>query len=398
MEVNLLEKKHKFIDTTATKKIFELRKRIRAVAGGTSASKTFSILIWLIDYCTVKQDGEKLATIVSESFPHLDGGAILDFKNLMKDRHYWDDARWNETRHFYTFETGNKLEFLSADNSKAHGPRRDVLFLNECNHLDFNVVDQLIVRTRETVWMDWNPSEEFFFYTEMLPKRDDIDFITLTYLDNEALDPITIKEIESHKNNPMWWACYGEGKLGTLENRIYKGWNFIDDIEHEARMERVGLDFGYSVDPTAIVDIYKYNGSFIFDERTYLKGLSNRHISDILLGVEKTLVVGDSAEPKSIDEIKGYGVNIVGAVKGAGSVNQGIQFIQDQRISVTKRSLNIIKEYRNYCWMKDSRGDSLPTPAPGLDHCMDAIRYALSSYKPTMRKGAQPVILRRTLV
>lgn len=379
------QKKFNFSDTTATKKIFALNQRIRAVTGGTSASKTISILVWLIDYCQVKHDRRKLATVVSESYPHLEKGAMLDFENIMKDRGYWQDSSWNQTKHVYTFETGNKLEFYSVDTfGKAHGPRRDVLFVNESNNLDYKIVDQLITRTREIVWMDWNPSEEFWFYTEMMPNRQDIDFITLTYLDNEALDAITIAEIESHKNNKSWWTVYGLGQLGAVEGKIYRDWQFIDEIPHEARLERRGMDFGYSNDPTAIVDIYYYNGGYILDEQCFLKGLSNKQISDLLV-IDKSLVVADSAEPKSIDEIRSHGVNIIGADKGKDSVAHGIQLIQDQRISVTKRSINVIKEYRNYLWLTDKNGKILNEPEHQFSHSMDAIRYGLVSL---VKKGS----------
>ena len=281
------QKQYNIVDTSATKKIFELTKRIRAVCGGTSASKTVSILIWLIDYCQKRQEREKLATVVSESYPHLEKGAMLDFEIIMKDRGYWDDSKWNKTKHIYTWNNGNKLEFFSVDTyGKAHGPRRDILFLNECNNLHFNIVDQLITRTREVVWLDWNPTNEFWFYLDMLPSRkDDIDFITLTYLDNEGLDVVSKKEIESHRNNKNWWTVYGLGQLGVIESRIYKGWEFIDEVPHEARLDKYGLDFGYSNDPTAIVAVYKYNGGYILDEQTYLKGLSNKLIADVFLAL-----------------------------------------------------------------------------------------------------------------
>jgi len=373
-----------FKDTQATKKVFSLKKRIRAVAGGTSASKTISILVWLIDYCQSKQNKPKMCHVVSESFPHLETGAMLDFQNIMKDRGYWDENRWHGTHHEYTFETGNKLRFMSVDTyGKAHGPRRDVLFVNEANNLDYKIVDQLITRTREIVWLDWNPSEEFWFYTEMLPNRDDIDFITLTYLDNDALDEITISEIESHKNNKAWWQVYGLGQLGEIETRIYKGWNLtIEDIPHEARLERFGLDFGYSNDPTAIVAVYYYNGGYILDEIMYLKGLSNKNIADILKNQpNKALVIADAAEPKSIDEIKLYGLSVLPAKKGSGSINQGIQYVQQAQISVTKRSVNLIKEYRNYVWITDKDGKIINEPTDINNHLMDAIRYAIASIR-----------------
>ena len=375
-------------DTTATQKIFSLTKRIRALAGGTAASKTISILIWLTDYCQSSKNKNKLASVVSESYPHLFGGAMRDFEIIMKDRGYWNDKLWVKSpRSTYTFETGNKLEFVSIDTyGKAHGPRRDVLFINECNNLAYNIVDQLIIRTKEIVWLDWNPTSEFWFYTDFYPNRkNDTDFITLTYKDNEALDITTVQEIESHRNNKQWWTVYGLGQLGVLEGRIYKDWQIIKDIPHEARLERYGLDFGYSNDPTVIIAIYRYNDSFILDEITYQKGLSNKTIADILLNQPRALVVADSAEPKSIDEIHNYGVNIIGAIKGADSVYQGIQYVQDQKISITERSVKSIKAYRNYLFITDKDGRITNDPDDTIHEWsdpMDAIRYGLDSFKP----------------
>lgn len=374
-----------FVDTQATQKIFGLRKRIRAIAGGTSASKTISVLIWFIDYCQQKKHANELCSVVSESYPHLEKGAMLDFEGIMKDRGYWDDNRWNKTKHTYTFETGAKLEFFSPDTyGKAHGPRRDVLFLNEANNLEYRIVDQLMVRTRKIVWMDWNPSEEFWFYTELLPnRRDDIDFITLTYKDNDALDPVTIAEIESHKNNKNWWTVYGLGQLGVVEGRIYKNWKIIPFVPHEARLERRGLDLGYSVDPSAQIAVYYYNGGYILDEELYRKGMLNNDLAGSILNqIEKpeALVIVDSAEPKTIDELKIYGVNAMPAMKGKGSILTGIQFVQQQKISVTERSVNLLKEYRSYMWMVDPKtGKFIQEPEDGFDHAMDAIRYAFSS-------------------
>lgn len=378
-----MEQTFQFRDTSATRKIFKLNRRIRAVAGGTSASKTISILVWLIDYA--QSNYNKLASVVSETYPHLEKGAMLDFENIMKDRGYWKDDNWNKTKHTYTFETGSKIEFFSVDTyGKAHGPRRDVLFVNECNNLPYNIVDQLITRTRQIVWLDWNPSEEFWFYTDMHPARSDIDFITLTYLDNEALDRVTIDEIEAHRQNKNWWTVYGLGQLGEVEGRIYTGWQPLDDIPHEARLERRGLDFGYSVDEAAVIDIYYHNGGYILDERLYQKGMSNRRLATFLQNLEQphTLIIADSAEPKSIDELTSYGVTVTPANKGQGSVNQGIQFVQDQRISYTKRSYNLIKEYRRYFWKTDKDGKILNIPEDGFDHLLDALRYGMESLRP----------------
>lgn len=373
--------------TTALKRITKLKKRIRAVQGGTSASKTISILLYLIHLAQTDKK-KTLTSVVAESIPHLKRGALRDFKNIMQEHGYWKDSQWNSTDSIYTFEeTRSQMEFFSTDNGdKLRGARRDRGFMNEANNNTFEAFNQLEVRTKEFFFLDWNPSNEFWFYTDVLGVRDDVDHIILTYKDNEALSEEIVRAIEQRRLNKAWWKVYGLGELGEVETRVYKDWKIIDEIPHEARLERYGMDFGYTNDPTAIVAVYKYNDGFILDEITFQKGLSNKQIADILLNQIQSLVIADSAEPKSIDEIRSHGVNIIGANKGQGSVNQGIQFVQDQRISVTKRSLNIIKEYRNYLWTTDKDGKIINKPESGFDHSLDAVRYALESYRPTQEE------------
>jgi phage terminase large subunit len=369
-------------NTTALKKIQSLQKKIRAVQGGTSSSKTISILLLLINLAQTDRTAT-LTSIISESLPHLKRGAIRDFKNIMKGHLYWNEANWSETNKTYKFETGSEIEFFPADDdSKLRGGRRDRAFLNECNNLKLEAFDEIEVRTKEFVFLDWNPTVDFWFYSEVNGKREDVDYIILTYLDNEGCPPEIVKSIESRKSRKGWWQVYGLGLLGEVEGKIYKDWNIIDDLPHEAKLIRYGMDFGYSNDPTSIVGIYSYNGGYILDEITFQKGLSNKQIADILKNVEACLVIADSAEPKSIDEIKGYGINIIPCVKGKDSIVQGIQYVQDQRISITKRSVNIIKEYRNYLWMTDKSGKVINVPEAGFDHSMDAIRYGFDSLKP----------------
>lgn len=380
--------------TTATKKIISLKKRIRAVQGGTSASKTISILLYLIHRA---QSDEKptLTSIVSESFPHLKRGAIKDFLNIMQEHNYFKDVLWNKTDYTYTFETGSKIEFFSADQpGKVRGPRRDRLFINEANNVPYETFDQLEVRTKEFVFLDWNPTNEFWFY-DKVANRNDVEHITLTYKDNEALDAAIVESIEQRKENKGWWKVYGEGQLGEVEGKIYRDWQIVDEIDHHARFERYGLDFGYSNDPSSIVAIYYFNGGYILDEICYQKGLSNRKIADILLNQPQGIVIADSAEPKSIDEIKSYGITILPAEKGPDSVRSGIQLVQEQRISVTKRSVNIIKEYRNYLWETDKDGKILNVPEHEYSHSMDAVRYALTSIikKPKFKQVASAPVL-----
>ena len=333
-----------------------------------------------IDYAQSSKD--EIISVTSETFPHLKRGAIRDFITIMQAHKYWREDRWNKTDYIYTFETGSRIEFFSADQpSKVRGPRRDVLFINEANNISYETYTQLEVRTKKIVWLDWNPVTEFWWYTEVYGKQD-VDFITLTYKDNEALDPLIVAAIEVRRNNRNWWKVYGEGLLGEFEGRIYTDWQFIDDVPHEARLERYGLDFGYSNDPTAIDAIYHYNGGIIIDEVTHQKGLSNKDIADIFLNQHKALVIADSAEPKSIEELVSYGLNVQPSLKGKGSINKGIQFVQQQRISITKRSIHTIKEYRNYMWQTDKDGNNINEPTVIWNHHMDDIRYAINSFRP----------------
>jgi phage terminase large subunit len=218
----------------------------------------------------------------------------------------------------------------------------------------------------------------------------DVDFLILTYKDNESLEAAIVKEIEKRRINKQWWRVYGEGKRGEVEGKVFKGWKIIDSVPHEARLERYGLDFGYSNDPTAIVAVYYYNGGYILDEITYQKGLSNKQISDVFMNNPKALVMADSAEPKSIDELMMYGVNVMPTLKGQGSVNQGIAFVQDQRISITKRSVNGIREYRNYMWQTDKEGRIINTPEDMWNHFMDATRYGFEGLRPRKTRTNRP--------
>lgn len=373
--------------TSTVKKIQKLNQRIRAVQGGTAAGKTAGIVGELI-HRAQKDARPTITSVVSESFPHLKKGAIRDFLWILESTNRFNPARWNKTDYIYTFETGSKIEFFSVDQAgKVRGPRRDRLFVNEANNIPFETFEQLEVRTREFVFLDWNPVSEFWFETELNGKRTDVEHIILTYRDNEALDDSIVASIEARRHRPGWWRVYGEGLVGEVEGRIYTDWNTIDEIPHEARLERYGLDFGYHPDPAALVAVYWYNGGYIADEAAYQLELSNRDIASTLKNLPNALTIADAAEPKSIAEIKLYGVNIVGSEKGPESKRYGIKTLQNQRISVTRRSVNLLKEYRNYLWKVDKAGNVLPGYAEeGNDHCLDALRYALCSLIPIQQQ------------
>lgn len=366
--------------TTALMEILALKKRIKIIQGGTSAGKTIAILLYLVQ----RAQSEKLSiSVVSESMPHLKRGAIRDFLNIMQNHNYYNPNEWNRSDSTYNFSPPyptSYIEFFSADDpAKLRGARRDILFINECNNVAHSAYEQLEVRTRLEVILDFNPVSEFWVHTEVMPHVEH-DFLKLTYKQNEALDPAIIASIESRKHNKNWWRVYGLGEVGILEGQVYQNWKPLKEVPKEAQLVRRGLDFGYTNHPTAIVDIYQWNNAFILDEQEYRTGMKNPDIAKKIQGLPEPdmLVVADSAEPKSIDELKGYDINIIGAVKGPGSVDFGIQAVQDQQIFVTERSHNIWKEQRNYLWKLDKQGKPLNVPEDVFNHCMDAARYAIA--------------------
>ena len=368
--------------TTATKKIAKLSKKIRAVQGGTSASKTISILLYLI-HCAQSDTTPTLTSVIAESIPHLKRGALRDFMSIMKAQRYYKDDHWNATDKIYTFETGSQIEFFSADDaSKLRGGRRDRAFMNECNNISLEAFNEIEVRTKQFIFLDWNPTTEFWFYSDLLPTRTDVEHIIITYKDNEALSPEIRNSIEQRRANLAWWRVYGEGQLGVVESRIYSDWQIIDEMPHQARLERYGLDFGYTNDPTAIVAVYYYNGGYILDEVVYEKGLLNKPIADTFKNLPKGLIIADSAEPKSIDELKMYGLTVLPTTKGPDSIRTGINVVQEQKISVTKRSVNLLKEYRSYLWITDKDGRILNEAQDYNNHALDALRYAINSLAP----------------
>lgn len=368
-----------FIRTTVINKIKNLTKFVKGIQGGTSAGKTFGVLPILIDICAKNPLTE--TSIVAESIPHLKRGAMKDFKKIMVKTGRWNSNGWNATDFIYTFINGSQIEFFSADNdSKLRGARRDYLYMNEANNMTFHAYTELASRTKLGVYLDWNPVNEFWFHTD-LKNDNDVDFIIVNYLDNEACPESALNFILKAKEKSLtstywdnWYKVYGLGEIGSLEGVIFNNWKLIDTIPKEARLLGYGLDFGYTNDPTAITEIYLYNGQRIVNEICYQKGLSNSQIAKYITTKEPCYC--DSSEPKSIAELKAHGVNAFGVTKGADSINFGIQTIQQNEYLVTKSSLNFIKELRRYAWDKDKKtGEKLNKPIDSFNHAIDGWRY-----------------------
>ena len=368
-----------FVRTTVINKIKNLTKFVKGIQGGTSAGKTFGVLPVLIDIAAKNPLTE--ISIVAESIPHLKRGAMKDFKKIMIETGRFIDSRWNATDFKYNFANGSQIEFFSADNdAKLRGARRDYLYMNEANNMTFHAYTELASRTKKGVYLDWNPVNEFWFHSE-LQNDSDVDFIIVTYEDNEACPESALNFILKAKEKAItssywdnWYRVYGLGQIGNLEGVIFNNWKTIDTIPEDARLLGYGVDFGYTNDPTAIVEIYKWNEQRIINEICYNKGLSNSQIAKYIN--TKLPCYCDSAEPKSIAELRMYGVNAHAVTKGADSINFGIQIMQEESYLVSTKSLNLITELRKYAWDKDKKtGAKLNKPIDDYNHGIDSIRY-----------------------
>jgi phage terminase large subunit len=371
------------IKTTAQDKIAALRKRIRIVRGGTSASKTFSIIPFLIDYAYKNKNSE--ISIVAETIPHLRRGAIRDFLKIMDLIGWYDATNWNKSSLTYNFNNGSFIEFFSADNpSKLRGARRDVLFINECNNVNFESYYQLAIRTRKFIYLDYNPVSEFWVDTELL-KDKDAQLITLTYKDNEALEQSIINEIEKAAERAKtssywanWYKVYGLGQIGSLQGVVFDNWKQVEAIPTDAQLLGYGMDFGFTNDPTTLIAIYRYDSKLYVDEVLYRTNMTNNEIGNFLKAngiVRPNEIIADSAEPKSIQELRLQGFNITPASKGPDSIKIGIDILKRNEMYITQRSTNLIKELRAYVWDTDKDGKLTGKPIDHSNHAIDALRY-----------------------
>jgi phage terminase large subunit len=378
-----------FVRTTTINKILKLKKRVRAIQGGTSSGKTFGIIPVLINEALQTPNLE--ISIVSESVPHLKRGVIKDFKKILVDTHRWYRTQWHGSDFKYTFKNGSYIEFFSADNdSKLRGARRDILYINECNNVTFESFNELAVRTKSHIYLDWNPTHEFWF-DEHLKNDDDIDFIIVTYEDNEACPQSAIDYIlkakEKAKDSPYWenwYKVYGLGELGQLQGAVFTNWQEGDF--DESLPYCYGMDFGFSPDPTTLlmVAVSSKHRKIYLHEEFYNTNLSTDDIEKLCRDRIKNptdLIIADSAEKREINELRRRDIQIIGAKKGQDSVKAGIKLIQGFDIVVTPTSTNLIYELRHYVWNCKKAG----IPIDAHNHLIDPLRYAADFL--IMRKG-----------
>jgi phage terminase large subunit len=372
--------------TTSLQKIASLRKKIRIIQGGQGAGKTISILILLINHAASKENKEIL--IISSELTKMRLTVIKDFVKVMRLAGLYEDSRFIAGT-LYRFKNGSFIKFIGLDKSDVgKGLRSDVAYFNEVNKIDFESYRQVASRTK-IVYADFNPDKEFFVHKEIIG-RNDVDFIKLTFVDNELLDQGEKEEILLYKTkgyfpdgtikNEYWanlWRVYGLGEVGSLMGVVFSNWSRIEEIPKEVKLLGYGMDFGFTNDPSTLVAIYQYNGKYILDELIYQKGLINSELANIMKPIinRDVVIYADSAEPKTIKDLSLYGFKITGADKGADSIMFGISKMQEESFLVTNKSLNLISELESYTWQLDKNGATLNRPIDSNNHAIDAIRY-----------------------
>lgn len=351
--------------------------------GGSSSSKTFSILQLLV---TISIKYPVQIDIVGLSIPHLKAGVLTDMVKVCEqfginfDDHYLKSDK--------VFKAGNgEIRFLSVDKlGKAHGGRRDILYLNEANHHDYLITEQLMMRTRKQIFIDYNPTKKFWCHNFILPKKDAI-LIKSTYQDNPFLEQATIDFIESKKGDNNFWRVYGLGETGIAEGLIFT--NFEEKTFDKEQFEkyRHGIDWGFSKDPFAYVRCAIEKDCLYICDEVYRTDLHNKEAADLIKPILKNdWVTCDSSEPKSISEMRNYGINAIAAKKGQGSVETGIKFLQSfKKIYIHPDCKHVLDEFNNYDWkVSKSTGESLNEPVDDFNHGIDGIRYSLERDFPYM--------------
>ena len=360
--------------TVVLQKNLNASTRIVVNQGGTRSSKTYSLAQLII--LKALQSKGKVYTICRKTLPALKGTAYRDVLNILKELELYSEENHNKSELSYMLN-GNILEFISVDQpQKIRGRKRNYLWCNEANEFTYEDWQQLILRTTEKIYLDYNPSDPYSWIYEKVHTRDDCTFLQSTYKANPFLDEDTIAEIERLKEiDPDYWRVYGLGEIGTIQTMIFRNFNLVDDVQ--GRLIGYGLDFGFTNSPTALVEVRQLDDSLYIRELLYEKRLTNTDLANKMreLGLDRqTEIVADSAEPKSIEEVYRQGFNIKPAKKGAG-IHLGIDIMRRYKLNITKDSLNAIKEFRGYKWATDKNGDVLNTPVKVNDHLVDAVRY-----------------------
>ena len=359
--------------------------RIAILQGGTRSGKSYSAIQYLITKA-LEKEGLQIS-IVRKSFPSLRISALRDFKQILKGWELWDENNWYASENSYTFDNGSSIEFLSVqDSERRKGTKRNVLFIDEANELDYEDFFQLFIRTTDKTILAYNPSfpTNHWIFQQVLTHPEAKRYIS-TYKDNPFLDDTLVMEIERlEQTSPSYWKVYGLGIEGVVEGLIFDNIEVVDIIPEESELMGYGIDFGYSNDPTALISLWKTPEGILFDEIIYEKNLLSNQIGNFVRAAYnqwgRNEVIADSSDPRLIEEIFRQGINIKPAVKGPDSILAGIDIMKQHKIFITKSSQNMIDEFYSYTYKKNKNEEFLNEPIDTNNHAIDACRY-ISTFK-----------------
>lgn len=349
--------------------------KVISAQGSSRSSKTYSILTYLILYA-MNHKGVSIS-VVRKTLPALKGSAFRDFKEILIDKlGKWNGKSMNKSEMIYTFPNGSFFEFFSTDDEqKIRGRKRNILYCNEANEISYLEWQQLVMRTTMFSIVDYNPSfSDEHWLCELNQDKRTYHFIS-TYKDNPFLEQTIVDEIESlqHKNKVLW-TVYGLGLQAMAEGLVFPNYTVVDEFPKAAKHQGVGLDFGYSNDPTAIVRCGVIDNRLFIDEECYR---THMLASDIIKELKRIglFVYADSADPRLIQEISNSGVVIYPADKYKGSIMGGLTKMMEYEICVTRRSSNLIRELKNYVYAQNKDGKYINEPIDAYNHGVDATRY-----------------------
>ena len=354
-------------------------KRIIINQGGTRSGKTYNILLFIIFYYCLRNT-KKIITICRKTFPALRATVLRDFISILRQYDLYKQENHNKSSSEYSL-FGNLIEFISLDQPvKVRGRKRNLLFINEANELFYEDWQQLLFRTSEKIILDYNPSEEYHWIYDKVKTRDDASFLKTNYLDNPFLEKTLVDEIERLQyTDEQYWQIYGLGEKGISKAVIF---NYVEynTIPSDAEFVALGMDFGFTNDPTALVKIYKKDLNLYIEELLYRTMMTTNDIHNFLKNniIDQT-IYADSAEPRIIEELRRMGWSIRPSLKGKDSINAGIDLLKRYKLHIHKDSTNAIQEFRNYKWKEDRTGKLTNTPEDKNNHITDAVRYATYS-------------------
>lgn len=352
--------------------------KIQVHQGGTRSGKTYSICLALIQLCWENRDSGSTISICRKTFPALRASVMRDFIEILQNENIYSEVNHNLSQAQYNL-FGNLIEFLSIDQpQKIRGRKRDIVFINEANELAFEDFQQLIMRTSYKVILDYNPSDEYHWIYDKVLTRDDCSFFKTTYLDNPFLPQTLIEEIERlRETDEYYWTVYGLGERGASKEIIFRTQEY-SVLPDGAKLVAYGLDWGFTNDPTALVEVHIQDNNLYIKELIHATGLTNSEIGNQMkeLGIPRHAeIVADSAEPKSIFELNRMGFNVKPSKKGQDSVRVSIDLMRRHHIFIHEDSVNAKKEFRNYKWKKNKADQVLNVPVDAFDHSVDAARY-----------------------